>query len=190
MTLALALCPLSAEAHLSSTGLGPVYDGIAHFFTSPEDLLSALALALWAGLRGAAHGRRVLLALPGAWLLGALLGAHAPAAEGGALGASLGLLLPGGLLAADAKLSPRATSALAVGLGLHHGYGNGAGLGASWSAAAALLGLAASVFTLVALASAFAAPRRAAWARIAVRVAGSWIAAIGVLTFALAARGG
>ena len=32
-----------AGAHLVTTGLGPFYDGISHFFLSPEDLLPALS---------------------------------------------------------------------------------------------------------------------------------------------------
>jgi hypothetical protein len=43
-------------------------------------LLPALALALLAGLRGAAHVRRALCVLPAAWLLGGVLGlAHTAA---------------------------------------------------------------------------------------------------------------
>ena len=38
-----------AEAHLDATGMGPMYDGLMHFLTSPEDLVPALALALLAG---------------------------------------------------------------------------------------------------------------------------------------------
>ena len=54
--LAVALGCGPAEAHLNATGMGPVYDGVMHFLTSPEDLVPALALALLAGLRGAACG--------------------------------------------------------------------------------------------------------------------------------------
>ena len=148
------------------------------------------ALALWAGLRGASHGRRTLLVLPSAWLLGGLLGSTAAAANGSAVVSSLWLLLLGALLAADARLPLPATTALAACLGLHHGYLNGAGMGSSGSAAAALLGLDAAVFALVAIAAAFVVPLRAAWARFAVRVAGSWIAALGILSLGLAVRGG
>src|SRR6266481_8604 len=34
-----------AEAHLNSTGMGPIYDGLMHFSTSPEDLAPVLALS-------------------------------------------------------------------------------------------------------------------------------------------------
>ena len=68
-----------AEAHLNSTGLGPAYDGLIHFLTSPEDLVSVLALALLAGLRGVEHGRRAVFVLPAASLLGMLSGLAAAA---------------------------------------------------------------------------------------------------------------
>ncbi len=188
--LAVAMAPASAEAHLNSTGMGPLYDGLVHFLTSPEDWVPALALALWAGSRGAGHGRRALFALPSAWLLGGLLGLTAPATTGGALVSSLWFLLLGGLLAADARLSLRVTTALAIGVGFTHGYLNGAGMGPPAFAAVALVGLVFGVFALVAIAAAFVVPLRAAWARSAVRVAGSWIAASGLLLLGWAVRGG
>ena len=93
--LAVALGCGPAEAHLDATGMGPVYDGLMHFLTSPEDLVPALALALLAGLRGAPYGRRAMFTLPAAWLLGSLFGLTAAAASVGALGASFWFLLLG-----------------------------------------------------------------------------------------------
>jgi urease accessory protein len=189
VVLALALCSKPAEAHLNSTGMGPIYDGLMHFLTSPEDLVPALALALLAGLRGATYGRQALFTLPAAWLLGSLLGLAAAATTGSAVLSSFWFLLMGGLVAADAKLSLRVTTALAALLGLYHGYLNGTGMGQSVSAILAVLGLVLAVFVLIALAAAFVVQLRAHWARIAVRVAGSWIAASGVLLLGWAVRG-
>ena len=187
---AFALCPTQAQAHLNSTGMGPIYDGLMHFLMSPEDLLAVLALALLSGLRGASHGRRALFVVPGAWLLGGLLGVMASATNGSVILSSIWFLLLGGLLAADAKLSLQMTTVLAALLGLYHGYLNGTGMGASGYVAAALIGLVFAVFVLVALAAAFVIRLRAAWARIAVRVAGSWIAAGGLLLLGWATRKG
>ncbi len=180
---------LPAEAHLNSTGMGPVYDGLAHFAMSPDDLVPVLALALLAGLRGADAARRALFALPAAWLMGCLLGMNAPAVNVGSAWAALNFLVLGGLVAADAKLSPRVLSALAVVLGLAHGYLNGSGLGRSGQSFVAVLGLTSAVFVTIALVSAFVVRLRARWARIAVRVAGSWIAASGLLMLGWALRG-
>jgi urease accessory protein len=70
----LLLWPSYASAHLVTTGLGPVYDGIGHLVMTPEDLIPVLALALYAGLRVVAPGRRALFVLPLAWFVGGLLG--------------------------------------------------------------------------------------------------------------------
>ena len=95
--LAFASCPSRAEAHLVTTGLGPLYDGLLHVALTPEDLVPVLALALLAGLRGVAHGRRALFVLPAAWLLGGVIGL---AVHGGASPSwtALSFVLLGGLV--------------------------------------------------------------------------------------------
>ena len=185
---AVAMWSSPAEAHLNSTGLGPIYDGIAHFLMSPEDLVTVLALAVLVGLRGAAYGRRALLTLPVVWLAGCLLGFTAPPTNGSAVLASLSFLLLGGLVAGDVKLSLPVTTAVAALLGLLHGYVNGTGMGQPGTAIVAVLGLVSAVFVSIALAAAFVVRLRAHWARIAVRVAGSWIAATGLLMLGWALR--
>jgi urease accessory protein len=187
--LAVAFGCRPAEAHLNATGMGPVYDGLMHFLTSPEDLVPALALALLAGLRGAPCARRAMFALPLSWLLGSLCGLFAALASAGTLAASLWFLLLGGLVVADAKLSLRSVTALCALLGMFHGYLNGTGMGLSVQALAAVLGLAAAVFVLVALVAALVVRLRAPWGRVAVRVGGSWIAASGLLMFGWFIRG-
>jgi urease accessory protein len=92
------------------------------------------------------------------------------------------------LLAADAKVSLPALTGLAALVGLSHGYLNGAAMGRPDAAALVLLGLVTAVFVLVALAAAFVVRLRQPWARIAVRVVGSWIAASGLLLLGWAAR--
>ena len=177
-----------AEAHLNSTGMGPFYDGLVHFLMSPEDIVPVLALALLAGLRGASHGRRALFVLPTAWLIGAFVGLSALAAEPHPFIGAAWFLVLGGLVAADAKLSLRVTTAFAALLGLYHGYLNGAGMGHSLSSMVVILGLVFAIFVLMALVAAFVAQLRTSWARIAVRVGGSWIAASGLLMLGWAVR--
>ena len=183
------MCPAAAEAHLNSTGMGPVYDGLMHFLTSAEDVVPVLALALLAGLRGAAYGRRALFVLPTAWLVGGLAGLAATTANSSGVLTAITFLLLGGLVAVDAKLSLRTTTALAAFVGLYHGYLNGAGMGQPGVASVALLGLVFAVFILVALGAALVVQLQAAWARIAVRVAGSWIVASGLLMLGWSLRG-
>ena len=73
--VAMLLLPAIARAHLTDTGLGPIYDGIAHLLLSFDDLLPVLALAMLAGLNGAPAGRLLLFVLPVAWLAGGISGA-------------------------------------------------------------------------------------------------------------------
>ncbi len=43
---------MSLLAHLVTSGVGPFFDGVAHFFVSLDDLLVVVALALLGGLLG------------------------------------------------------------------------------------------------------------------------------------------
>jgi urease accessory protein len=184
----IVIVPTRVEAHLNSTGMGPVYDGLLHILISPEDLIPVLALALFAGLRGAEHGRRALFVLPSAWLIGGLVGLSSTTTANPIL-AAISFLLLGGLVAVDAQLSLRATTVIAAMLGLVHGYLNGAGMGQPGVGAVALLGLVFMVFVLVSVFAAFVVRLRWPWTRIAVRVVGSWIVASGLLVLGWNLRG-
>jgi hydrogenase/urease accessory protein HupE len=187
--VALLLLPATAHAHLVTTGLGPLYDGISHLFLSFEDLLPVVAIALLAGLNGPGAGRIALFVVPAAWLLGGLAGygTGAPVLPGTVTAASF--LLLGGLTAADRRLSAGAVSALSAALGLLHGWLNGAGIAEAGRESLGLVGIVGAVFVVVALLAAFVVWLRPPWTRIAVRVAGSWIAAIGLLLLGWGLRG-
>jgi hypothetical protein len=185
----LLLGPAVAHAHLASTGLGPVFDGISHLLLSFDDLLPVVAMALLGGLNGAVAARRVLFALPVAWLAGGVAGYHAAAASLPAGVTSLSLIALGILTAIDRKLTPLVMTFLAVPVGLLHGWLNGAAVAAAGREAIAIAGIAGAVFVLVALLATPASRLRVPWTRIALRVAGSWIAAIGLLLLGWALSG-
>ena len=168
-------------AHLMTTGLGPFYDGLAHLFVTPEDLLPILALSLAAGLRGPAGGRAALFVLPAAWLAGVFLGKlFTPHWIWPVFSAALTITF-GALAAADRRLSAGLLATFAALLGLWNGSWNGIELARSAGDAFGTgLGIACAVFVVAALVAALAAAVRAAAPRIAVRVAGSWIAAAGL----------
>lgn len=186
---ALALVPAPAHAHLVTTGLGPLYDGVSHLFLSFEDLLPVMALAFLAGLNGPRAGRLALFVGPLAWLVGGLagFGVGAPVVPGTVTAASLMIL--GALTALDRTLAPGAVTALAAALGLLHGWLNGAGIAGAGREALGLVGIVSAVFVVVALLAAFVVWLRPPWTRIAVRVAGSWIAAVGLLLLGWGLRG-
>ena len=176
-------------AHLMNSGLGPYYDGLLHLFVTPEDLLPVIALALLAGLRGPAHGRIALFALPLAWLAGTAVGRGlGPLAVFPVAAATLTIVL-GALVAADRALSPGVVGSLAIALGLLHGAWNGAELANVRAGALGnSLGIATAIFVVVALLAAFVSSLRAPAARIAVRVGGSWIAAAALFMLGWAIR--
>jgi urease accessory protein len=188
LTAALVLLPASAQAHLVNTGLGPFYDGVSHFALTPEDMLPALALALLAGMRGAAAGRLALFVLPAAWFAGGLVGLAFPTAAATGAMTTVSLLVLGGLVAADARLPPAWVGGLAMVFGLVHGYFNGAAMAEAKLGALGLVGIVLTLFVTIALAAALVVALRAPWTRIAVRVAGSWIAATGLLVLGWSLR--
>ena len=177
---ALALGAPCAHAHLVETGLGPVYDGIAHFALTPEDLIPALAVAVLAGLRGPDRARRVIVVLPLAWLLGALVGAVAGIPALASL-PWLPLIVSGGLVAADLRLPGVATTAIAAAIGMFLGLANGVAMAQAGAGVRGAIGITCAVFVVTTLCAASAVAWQRGWQRIAWRAAGSWIAASGLL---------
>jgi hydrogenase/urease accessory protein HupE len=187
--LAILLWPSISQAHLVNTGLGPFYDGISHLAMSPDDLLSALALALLAGLSGARAGRTVLFLLPPVWLLGGLFGLRMEQEVSLALFSILSFLVTGALVALDRKLPLMLISGLTCCFGLLHGFLNGTAMAQAGGGFLALFGISLAVFVLTALVAALVVSLKAQWTRITVRVAGSWITAIGLLMLGWIYRG-
>lgn len=186
VSFALLCNPSRAAAHLVTTGMGPVYDGIGHLLSTPEDLVPVLALALYAGLRGAVTGRRAMFLLPLAWFVGGIAGSSLNIVPAFPIPA-ISFLVFGGLIAADLCVSAAAVTVLAIVLGLVHGFLNGAVL-KDGAGTLGLVGIMTILFVLITLASAFVVSLKKPWARVVVRVAGSWIAATGMLMFGWAMR--
>ena len=182
VALTIFLWPSVSHAHLVNTGLGPFYDGLSHLAMSPDDLLSALALALLAGLSGARTGRFVLFLLPPVWLLGGLFGLRMEQEVSLPLFSILSFLVTGALVVLDRRPPLLLISILTCGFGFLHGFLNGSAMAArAGGGFLALFGISLAVFLLVALIAALVVSLRGQWARITVRVAGSWITAIGLL---------
>jgi hydrogenase/urease accessory protein HupE len=179
---------IPAHAHLVTTGLGPVYDGISHLALTPEDLVPTLAVGLLAGLGGARYGRMTLFAVPAAWLVGGLAGLVLKTAVNPYL-TTVSFLVLGGLVAADLKLSHRVMITLISVFGLFHGYLNGSVMAQAKLGILGLIGITVTVFVIIALVTGFVVSLKAKWTRIAVRVAGSWIAAMGILLLGWAVKG-
>jgi urease accessory protein len=179
-----------AHAHLVTTGLGPFYDGLTHLFVTPDDLLPVIALALLAGLHGPRFGRTVLLALPAAWLAGTLAGLLVVPHLGMPLATAAVTIALGTLVAAGRPLPLGLVAGCAVALGLFVGALDGIDLAPAQAGPLGAAGVTAALFVVVSLLAGQVASIRTPWARIAVQVAGSWIAAIGVFMLGWAVRAG
>ena len=172
-----------AHAHLMNSGFGPFYDGLAHPLISPEDLLPAVAVTLLAGLNGVRYGRWVLATLPASWFAGMAAGwaLALPAAPAATLAAATAVT--GALAASGLKLPLPALIAWTALLGALHGVGNGGELAATAGGLLAIIGITLTLAVVVSLVAGQVAVLQAYWARLAVRISGSWIAAIGMLMF-------
>ena len=189
LTLAATLAAAPpAHAHLMNTGFGPFYDGLTHLFLTPEDLLPVVALALLAGLCGPRCGRTVLILLPAAWLAASFAGLLvAPQVNLPAATAAVTIAL-GALVAADLPLPLGLVAGGAIVLGFFNGRLNGLELAKANDGAMVILGIICSLCVVMSLLAGQVASVRAAWARVAVRVAGSWIAAAGLFMLGWAVR--
>ena len=94
----------------------------------------------------------------------------------------------GALVAADQPLPLSLVIGCAVALGLLNGGLNGTDLSRQSSAGLSVLGVSVALFVVVSLLAGQVTSIRAAWVRIVVRVAGSWIVASGLFMLGWAVR--
>ncbi|MDG4595099.1 MAG: HupE/UreJ family protein [Candidatus Contendobacter sp.] len=180
-----------ACAHVASAQAGAFYAGLLHPLTAPEHVLPMLALGLLAGQQGLHEGQGALLALVIALVAGAGLAPNGLTPSWISLLNVGWLVVIGGLVAASWRLPIGLLYALALGFGATHGYANGAALPSGLSPAIFILGLATAALltTGYGLVVADALSRlKPAWPRVAVRVAGSWVAAVGILVLGMGGK--
>lgn len=182
--------PGDAHAHAASQALGDFYGGLLHPLTDVVHLLPFIALGLLAGQRGS-QVNSLLLIFPGALMAGAALALLMPPLPGLELLNIASALLFGALVAAAAPLPAAALYALAAFFGLTHGLANGTAIDAFVRPLLFIPGLGLAGLLVLAWGAQiveYLVARRTPWMQIAVRVAGSWIAAIALLVLGLSAR--
>jgi hydrogenase/urease accessory protein HupE len=185
--VAVALLPATAEAHLVSARFGDFYTGFLHPLTALENLLPWVALGLLGALQPVAVARWLLLAFPAGVAAGVLLATVLPG-QSAITGVNMASFVVVGVLVLLAvRLPPVALLGLAGLLGVSHGYDNGLALPPAGNVLLFVGGVATAGYLVVALtaggATALAVARP--WGRIAIRAAGSWITAIGVMVAGL-----
>ena len=163
--------------------LGPAL----HILTEPDHLVACFAIGLLAGQRnGRAIGGLLIVFITGfvvAFCAAAL--ARLGAFESIDAFAAAGTLIAAGLLVAIPRLArlPLAV-AVAVATGLIHGFANGLAA----ATLMAVFGAAGAAALLAVLGAGIGWLFRAPWGLIAVRVLGSWTAAMGLILFGIALR--
>jgi urease accessory protein len=182
----------TAQAHSMVKGVGDFYAGLLHVLTALEHVLPFIALSLLAGQRGFNRKTEaVLLVFPLALMVGASAALWLAPPPGLAFFNIASAILMGALVAAAWPLPGPLFYALVVVFGLSHGFANGEAVTPTTKAYLFILGVGLSGLAVLAygtLMVEFLLKRKAGWIHIAVRVAGSWIAAIGVLVLATAGR--
>ncbi|MGD0617129.1 MAG: HupE/UreJ family protein [Bryobacteraceae bacterium] len=182
--LALLFLPACASAH-PIQGVGDFYSGVLHPILSLEQLLPIVALGLLAGQQGRDAAVRVMALLPAGMIAGACAGISwaVPTFLAPVNAASIALL--GALVAGAWRLPKFALPALAPMLGVLYGMPDGAEIGGAIEAYRFIPGVGLAGFLIVAYAAGLVRGLKAPWTRIAVRVGGSWVAAIGVMVLGL-----
>jgi urease accessory protein len=176
-----------AAAHTLNSRFGDFYGGVLHPLTALEHALPILALGLLAGQQGERAARWLVLVFPLALLCGAVLAGVTPPFPSARLLNAASFVVLGLLVAAGWRLPLILLIALGAAFGLSHGYENGRAMAPDTSVHLFVMGVAAAgglVTALVSAATIDLAPTP--WSRVAVRIAGSWIAAIGIMTIGLA----
>ncbi len=165
------------------------YNGI-----SLAAVLVAAATGLLAGARGKPHLRWAALGITGGWAIGGELLAELPAAWKVSLGSGVGsgiaagtsLMIMGVLIALDRQGPKAIVTLLALVTGLVHGAINANAILEAQPARIACIAAAAGVLTIGSGSLSLLASGSAG--RIVLRVAGSWLAAIGLLMLGWALR--
>lgn len=181
--ISLLLLPGQAAAHLVSTRFGELYSGMLHPATSLQHLVPWIALGLLAGLQNAKTARWALLAFPGGTLIGLVVANLFPGIPFVETLNVASFVILGVLVALKIALAPSLFVLLVVLIGLCQGYANAAPEfhGFAWLLYAVGVGLAA--YLSITLVSGFvhALASERSWGNIAVRAAGSWVAAAGAM---------
>lgn len=190
-SVAFWLIPGLAYAHDLTDRYGPFLGAALHPLTELDHVFPFLAIGLLAGQQGAPAARRMV----GAFLAALLIGTVAPGvvavpediAQFLSVFNLASFIVLGALVAAAPRVPARPLILLAALFGASHGLENGLDLDGILSALSVAGVMIAGLVTTVPVA-AIVSRLRAGWPLIAVRVAGSWIAAIGLLVLGLRFR--
>jgi urease accessory protein len=180
----LLLWPTHALAH-PMKGVGDFYAGMLHPMTAIECILPMVALSLLAGQQNRKTAIGILISFPLASAAGALLGLSIPVPHYVAIINTAAMAVLGILVAINPTLPFPLSIGLSAILGSAIGWANGGELTPETSAYRFIPGLALVGLLVVTYGIGLVRRLDVPWVRIAIRVAGSWIAAVGILVLGL-----
>lgn len=184
LAAALMALPAPAHAHLVNTRFGDFYGGMLHPLSALDYALPWLALGLLAGMQAPRLARWMLLAFPLGIALGVAGSQLMPPPQGLLRGVNvLSFVVIGGLLALARPLPAAPFIGLGLVFGFTQGWENALAITGATKPVLFFAGITTAGYLVVTLVTAATATllRQADWVRIAVRAAGSWITAIGLL---------
>jgi len=190
VSLCLLMAASVAYAHSPIKGIGGFYAGFLHPVTGLEHVLPFAALGILAGQQGDRVAPALFL-FAVMVMLGALGALWIPALPYIALLNIVSGVLLGALVAAAWRLPVVVLYVIAIVFGLTHGFANGTALNGAFKPYLFIPGLGLAGLVVPAwmmIVTDLILQQKYNWMRIAVRVAGSWITAIGVLVLATSGR--
>ncbi|MEZ5935158.1 MAG: HupE/UreJ family protein [Alphaproteobacteria bacterium] len=179
------LTPGHALAHGTITGTSDFYDGVFHPLTVPAHLLALLGLGLWLGQHRPRELERAIIGFAVSLIIGSALGMIGSVGEITPILLAAALAL-GLLVAAERHLAWLGAAVIAAGVGLLVGADSAPdGANALQARIITLAGTFIGAHLLLLNLMAIVSLSERAWSRIAVRITGSWVAAITILVLAL-----
>ena len=175
----------TAAAHSVDKRFGDFYGGMLHPLTSLDHLLPLIGLGLLAGIQGARGARWLLVVVPLAMLMGALIAWSQEIRPLVTWIDRVSLVVIGLAVAASLRLPLPILVGAALFLGLLLGYENVAEVLPDATIGRFVPGLALAGVAVLAPLAALVVKLDRPWQQVAIRVIGSWLAAIGLMVLAL-----
>ncbi|MEL7312380.1 MAG: HupE/UreJ family protein [Pseudomonadota bacterium] len=175
--------PGLAEAHSVSTRFGEVYSGLLHPITTLIHLVPWLALGILAGAQSPARARWTLGLFPLFVAMGGVAATLVSPIEAVTVINIGSLIVLGGLVILAIPLPAVVFWAAVLIFGISHGFANVDTNLDVWGLLRYLFGIAFAAYATVALMTGLSSRvmQQDPWGQTAVRAAGSWIVAIGVV---------
>ena len=180
--LGIILFPSKVFAHLADGRFGDFYAGSFHLLTAIEHVIPLVALGLIAGQQSKKSSRVYVIIVPLALIIGTYVGIIFSENNLSIYVNSFSFLLIGGLIAWSKKLPIWLLVMIAILFSITHGYSNGTAFEPTLSKFNYTIGVAVAGLVITTIFAGIVLTLKKDWQKIAVRVAGSWIAAIGLIT--------